>query len=206
MNLAKRSITDFLKDQLQEKRGFKYSILAVVTMKIWKSETDPWEFVNIHLRSDTITVTNNRFRLDHAFIKILNLLYKWQGEGSGWVIDKVQDIHININNYEPLAGSSYIPTPPKLSNAKQGLINIKNTNDNECLRWCHVRMLNPTSNNPQRIKKADKEIAKSLDYSGIEFSVKQKDYPLMEQRLNINLNVFYYHKNIYPLYVSEQHN
>ena len=55
LNLAKRSITDFLKDQLQEKRGFKYSILAVVTMKIWKSEIDAWEFVNIYLRSDAIT-------------------------------------------------------------------------------------------------------------------------------------------------------
>ena len=30
--------------------------------------------------------------------------------------DQVQDIHININNYDPLAGSSYIPTPPELSN------------------------------------------------------------------------------------------
>ena len=99
LNLAKRSITDFLKDQLQEKRGFKYSILAVVTMKRWKSEIDAWELVIIYLRSDAITVTNNRFRLDHAFIKILNLLYKWQGEGSGWVIDKIQDMHININNY-----------------------------------------------------------------------------------------------------------
>ena len=67
-------------------------------------------------------------------------------------------------------------------------------------------MFNPTSNNPQRIKKADKEIAKSLDYSGIEFPVKQKVYPLMEQRFNINLNVFYYHKNIYPFYISEQLN
>ena len=28
----------------------------------------------------------------------------------------------------------------------------------------------------------------------------------MEQRFNINLNVFYYHKNIYPFYISEQHN
>ena len=71
------------------------------------------------------------------------MLDKWQGEGSGWVIDKVQDIHISINNYEPLAGCSYIPTPLKLSNAKQGLINSKNINDNECLRWYHVRMLNP---------------------------------------------------------------
>ena len=47
LNLAKRSITDFLKDQLQEKRGFKYSILAVITMKRWKSEIDVSEFVNI---------------------------------------------------------------------------------------------------------------------------------------------------------------
>ena len=206
LNLAKRSIIDFLKDQLQEKIGFKYNILVAITMKRWKSEIDAWEFVNMYLRSDAITVTNNRFRLDYAFIKILNLLDKWQGEGSGWMIDNVQDIHININNYAPIVGSSYIPTPPKLSNAKQGLINIKNTNDNECLRWCHVRMLNPTSNNPQRIKKADKEIAKSLDYSGIEFPVKQKDYPLIEQRFNINLNAFYYDKNIYPFYISEQHN
>ena len=31
--LAKRSITNFLKDKLQEKRSFKYSILAIVTLK-----------------------------------------------------------------------------------------------------------------------------------------------------------------------------
>ena len=35
--LAKRSITDFLKDKLQEKRGFKYSILVIVTIKKWKA-------------------------------------------------------------------------------------------------------------------------------------------------------------------------
>ena len=31
--LAKRSIIDFLKDKLQEKRGFKYSILVIVKLK-----------------------------------------------------------------------------------------------------------------------------------------------------------------------------
>ena len=41
--------------------------------------------------------------------------------------------------------------------------------------WCHVRMLNPTNNNPQRVKKVDKEIAKSLDYSNIKFPIKEKD-------------------------------
>ena len=35
--LAKRSIINFLKDKLQEKRGFKYSILPIVTIKKMES-------------------------------------------------------------------------------------------------------------------------------------------------------------------------
>ena len=31
--LPKRSITDFLKDMLKEKRGYKYSLLAIITFK-----------------------------------------------------------------------------------------------------------------------------------------------------------------------------
>ena len=125
--LAKRSIINFLKDKLQEKRGFKYSILPIVTIKKWKAEINAWEFQNICIRSDTITVTNQRFYLNDAFTKILNLLDAWEVEGSGWVIEQVQDIHININNYDPLARSSYIPLPRQLQNLMHGLINIKNT-------------------------------------------------------------------------------
>ena len=73
--------------------------------------------------------------------------------------------------------------------------------------WCHVRMLNPTNNNPQRVKKVDKEIAKSLDYSTIKFPIKEKDYPLIEKKNNTNLNVFYYNNNkTYPLYISKENN
>ena len=63
-------------------------------------------FVNIYLRSDAIIVTNTRFYLNDAFTKIYNLLDVWQGEGSGWSIDTIQDIHINISDYDSLAGSS----------------------------------------------------------------------------------------------------
>ena len=71
--------------------------------------------------------------------------------------------------------------------------------------WCHVRLLNLTKNNPQRIKKVDRKIAEQIDYSGIEFPVKEKDYPSIEQKDNINLSAFYYNKKVYPLYISEQH-
>ena len=41
-------------------------------------------------------------------------------------------------------------------------------------------MLNPQERNSQRIIKQGKEIAKTLDYSDIEFPIKEKDYPLIE--------------------------
>ena len=67
-------------------------------------------------------------------------------------------------------------------------------------------MLNPQERNPDRIKKEDKKISESLDYSGIEFLIKEKDYPMIEHRFNINLNVFYYSNRVYPLYISQQSN
>ena len=78
------------------------------------------------------------------------MLDAWENEGSGWIIEQVQDIHININDYDPLAGSSYIPIPRELQNSMHGLINIKNTGC-ECLKWCHVRLLNPTNSLPERL-------------------------------------------------------
>ena len=70
-------------------------------------------------------------------------------------------MYIDISNYEPLAGSSYIILPPELNNPKKGLINLKNK-DNEWFKWYHTRFLNPQDKHPQRIKKQDKEIAKIL--------------------------------------------
>ena len=59
---------------LREKRSYKYSILAIITLKKLKAEIKAWEFQNIYIRSDAITVTNQNFRLNDAFAKILNLL------------------------------------------------------------------------------------------------------------------------------------
>ena len=118
---------------LKEKRGYKYSLLAIITFKKQKAEMNAREFQNIQIRSDAITVANQRFYLNDAFTKILNLLDVWEGKGSGLIIEQVQDIHININNYDPLAGSSYIQLPPTLRNSMKGLINVKNE-DIECFR------------------------------------------------------------------------
>ena len=87
----------------------------------------------------------------------------WTGEDFRWVIDNIEAIFIDISNYDPLAGSSFIYLPPQLNNPNKGLINTKNK-DNECFKCCHIRFIIPQDKHPERIKKQDKEIAKTLDY------------------------------------------
>ena len=87
----------------------------------------------------------------------------------------------------------------------KGLINLKNK-DVECFKWCHVRFINPQSRNSDRINKQDKEIAKTLDYRGINFLMKARNYEIIEERFNINVNVFGYENRVFPLYVSKKSN
>ena len=120
-------------------------------------------------------------------------------------MNKIEDVHIKISNYEPLPGSSYILLPSKLNNSIKGLINLKNKDD-ECFKWCHVRFINPQNKNSERIKKEDKKIASTLDYRGINFPMKAGDYEIVEERFNINVNVFGYENKVFPLYVSKKSN
>ena len=106
-------------------------------------------------------------------------------------------------NYESLSGSIYIPLRKVLNNSKKSLINIKNKN-HKCLLWCHVRLNNPHNRNAERINKEDKKIAAKLNYSNIDFPLDINDYELIEDRFNMNINVFGYDNRVYPLYVSKK--
>lgn len=135
---------------------------------------------------------------------ILNIIAKWISEGSGWTIQSVDNHFLNIVQYQPLKGSSYIELPIELRNSMKGLINIKN-NDNECFRWCHIRFLNPQDSHSELIKRSDKHYLEKLDYSGIEFPIKINQYNKIEKQNEININVFgYENKQPYPIYVSKE--
>ena len=100
-----------------------------------------------------------------------------------------EDIWINIANYDALSDRSYIPLPSKLNSPMKDLINIKNK-DIECFKWCHIRFINPTNSHPERINKQDKKTVSTLEYKGISFPTKARDYELVEERFDINVKVF----------------
>jgi len=88
--------------------------------------------------------------------------------------------------------------------SKKALINMHNK-DNECFRWCHVRHLNPHEIHLERIKKSDRSLINSVDYSGIEFPVKLTRVNKIEKQNSININIFGYEsKQVFPLQSSNE--
>ena len=150
--LAKTSIKDLFKELLREKRGFKYTLVAEITLKGWNNASNRYDIETTFIRSNAVTVINQRFNFEVSYEIIKNILDIWTGFGSGRIIDKIENIYINIANYDPLAGSSYFPLPPELRNSMKGLIYLKNKYI-KCFEWCHVRLLNPQNKDPDRIKK-----------------------------------------------------
>ena len=126
-------------------------------MKKWNNATNTYDINTIFRNSDPVTETNQRFNLNTPYGVLKHRLSIWSIGGSGWIIDQIEDIWINISNYDPLSGRSYIRLPPELNNSVKGLIiNIKNK-DIECFKWCHIILINSQDKHPDRIKMQDKK-------------------------------------------------
>ena len=202
---TRKGIKFHIESILKSMKGLKFVENLKVTFK--KNSKNEIITKTAYFNSKPKTIINKTQiteELQSSKHEILNITAQWISEGSGWTIESVDNHYLNIVQYEPIKGSSYIELPQELNNPKKGLINLKN-NDNECFRWCHIRYLNPQEKHHQRIKNIDKEYINQLDYSGIEFPVTVKQYNKIEKQNEININVFgYENKQPYPIYISKE--
>ena len=190
-------------DLLNETKGFKYQIAVKILLKKYKPNGGI-EFTPVYFNSSTKTIINHRYKLDQFFQEILYRIDAWINRGSGWIIESIESQYINISVYRPLVGRSYIDLPIELKHPKKGLINIKN-NDQKCFLWCHVRLINPLKEHPERITKIDEKIAFSLNYDEIKFPIEEKDFKKIEVQNNICINVSGYENQlVFPIYISDQ--
>ena len=152
LEASKSSIKDLFKDLLNEMKGFKYQITVAVLLSKHKIIGDI-EYAPVYFNSATKTVINSdEYMLDKSFQKILYRTDDWINEGSGWIIQSINDEYVNISMYSPSIGSTYIELPDELTNPMKGLINIKN-NDKKCFLWCDIRHLNLVKRHPKGKKK-----------------------------------------------------
>ena len=127
--------------------------------------------------------------LSQMIKEILEKIYIYQRNGSGWYFKEVFSLEIHIVDYKPIKGSSYIPLPDFLMR-KKAIINMENK-DNKCFLWSILRYLHPIEKHETRLTDIRK-YENDLNFKGIDFPVKLKDIPKFENQ-NPNLpgiNVF----------------
>ena len=195
---TKALVESHLESLLKDMKGFKFIKTLEITFEKDNIDSKTGKRVSIYKmaflngKAKTITKANDiEPELSMSRQEILNVIDKWVSEGSGWVIDSINNHHINVTTYQPLHGSSYIELPTELRNSKKGLINMKNK-DEECFRWCHIRHLNPQIKYPEKIKKEDKKMINELNYDGIDFPLSQKHCNKVEKQNSTAINVFGY--------------
>ena len=101
---------------------------------------------------------------DDGINGINNQLGKYMGEGSGWQMDSITSVTLNIAKYNPIRGSSYIETPKRIEN-KKAVINVKN-NDNRCFEYAILASIYPAGKNAERVGKYKKYLP-TLNTKGI---------------------------------------
>ena len=125
-------------------------------------------------------------------------------EGSGWVFMAVEKIVLHTTRWDPINAGSYIDLPEFLKN-KKAIINMKNE-DNECLKWCILRALNPKDNHPERIDNDLKSKQDTLNMKGNKYPVDFRGIDRFEsQNPNISISVIGYNQDerVYPLKISK---
>ncbi|XP_071055058.1 uncharacterized protein [Onthophagus taurus] len=125
---------------------------------------------------------------DEMVASINHQAEEFQERGSGWAFFSISYLLLNINKFQPIPGSSYIPLPESIA-TKKACINIKNYDDNACLAWSLVSHLRPVESN-RNLTSSYPHFSTVLNLKDINFPVHLKDIPKIEQLNNLSINIY----------------
>ncbi|XP_058981533.1 uncharacterized protein LOC131803829 [Musca domestica] len=150
---------------------------------------------------------------DHAN-RIINKMSEFQERDSGWALEKIVKLNINIYKANLTRGSQFLKTPLSLSK-KNACLNIRNY-DEFCFKWCIVAALSEPAaacdkSNPQSYNiNITEEIiylpsGEILNFRGLSFPMAIKNIKDFEaNNEDISINVFGYDGNqiVGPYYLT----
>ncbi|CAH2021467.1 unnamed protein product, partial [Acanthoscelides obtectus] len=108
---------------------------------------------------------------------------------SGWVLENILYLEININKYNPLRAAAYLPLPKDITN-KKAVLNIRNT-DEYCFAWSIVAgMIKPKGRASLTTSYPHFSNIPGLNFAGMDFPVALKSISEFERLNNMSINVY----------------
>jgi hypothetical protein len=145
-------------------------------------------------------------QIDRAVSIIVSRIEDFIEMGSGWQIKNIKALSSHIAAFNPIGGSSHIPTPKRLLKTG-GIINVQNE-DEYCFLYSVLAHIHPASRNAQRPSKYSAYLSE-LNVKGLKFPVTAKQIPKFEEmNPSISINVLHLdpENSIVPLYSSPLRN
>ena len=134
----KQSFTDLIKKELKEVKNIKVSLELKIRFKKEKEEEET-EYMEQYFRENEpqlFQANDDEKDIEEYFDNIFEIINgkieAWVAEGSGWELEKIELVYVNVARYQPLRGGTYLPIPTKLKN-KKAVMNVENKN--KCLKW-----------------------------------------------------------------------
>ena len=108
--------------------------------------------------------------------------------GSGWTLLKIQNLKLHFAELKTLRGSSFVELPEWIKN-KKAVVNILNTTDNECFKWCITRAIHPIGKHQNKITGKLREQSKIFDWTGVNFPTSFEDISRFQKNNGISVKV-----------------
>ena len=103
-----------------------------------KSIEEDTDKIEGHSNTDLIPVFAQGLAKETFFAmmnKLLSTLFSFTVHGSGWIVDKIKTVELNMANFAPRRRSSYLASTSELQGVRS-LFNIRKHVDNNCFLYC----------------------------------------------------------------------
>ena len=201
----------FVSEHLEEPKLFERNKIAElgplkIQFSVFVQMLKPTDDTEVGCHANTKSKVLTREPSDDEIFEMVdqmnNSIQIFSTGGSGFVVQKIDHLDINIIKIKPIRGSSYIAKPSTLFR-NHFLLNIRN-NDNKCFAYSVHAALFPQKENKNRQNKYKPNLHK-LNFDNIEFPMSLTDVPKFEKQNKIGINVFGFEKNkTLPLYLSRK--
>ena len=188
--IYKAKIKNIISDYLEKKGPLKFYIGMQIRLQKEDNLGNKDEAAPGFTGKPCVTLRLPTFDEDYenSMNKIVKDFQAFQENGSGWILQGVDLISVSIARYQPIRGSTYIPTPRHFIGWRDLLVNVEN-NDNECFKWAILSCLYPPVDSVQKVDHY-LQYQDKLDFTGIPFPVKIDDIPKFEEINNIKIAVY----------------
>ena len=124
-------------------------------------------------------------QLNEAMETVAESMSIFAQAGSGWTLEGNQALILEMTDYRPIGGTSYIELPKNIYDTKS-IVNIKNE-DQKCFMWSVLAALHPANYHPERVIHYQ-AFQDKLNFTGMEFPVTIDQISKFE-RLNPEISI-----------------